>query len=159
MKIVILDRDGVINQDNINHIKNPNEWIPIPESLEAIALLNQNDFAVALVTNQSGIGRGLFDIEALNNIHTKMISMVSEVGGSIDAIFYCPHTNEDNCECRKPKVGMLLEIQKRFAVTLDGIPAVGDSLRDLEAYNNVNAQPILVKTGNGEATLLSLIHI
>ena len=154
MKLVILDRDGVINQDSASYIKNPNEWIPIPESLEAIALLNQNDFAVALVTNQSGIGRGLFDIEALNNIHTKMISMVSEVGGSIDAIFYCPHTNEDNCECRKPKVGMLLEIQKRFAVTLDGIPAVGDSLRDLEAYNNVNAQPILVKTGNGEATLL-----
>ena len=152
MKLVILDRDGVINQDSANYIKSPNEWIPIPGSLEAIALLNQNDFSVALVSNQSGIGRGLFDIEALNNIHTKMISMLSDVGGSIDAIFYCP-SYDDNHEDRKPNAGMLLEIQKRFSISLKGIPAIGDSLRDLQAYEKVNAQPILVKTGNGESTL------
>ena len=152
MKLIILDRDGVINQDSANYIKSPNEWIPIPNSLEAIALLNQNDFKVALVTNQSGIGRGLFNIEALNNIHTKMISMLSELGGSIDAIFYCT-SNDDKCESRRPNPGMLLEIQKRFSIPLDGIPAVGDSLRDLQAYEKVNAQPILVKTGNGETTL------
>ena len=128
------------------------EWIPIPGSLEAIALLNQNDFSVALVSNQSGIGRGLFDIEALNNIHTKMISMLSDVGGSIDAIFYCP-SFDDNHEDRKPNPGMLIEIQKRFSISLKGIPAIGDSLRDLQAYEKVNAQPILVKTGNGESTL------
>ena len=113
MKIVILDRDGVINQDNVNHIKNPNEWIPIPQSLEAITLLNQHGFYVVIATNQSGIGRGLFDFDNLNLIHGKMIKMLGQLGGSIDAIFYCPHTDEDNCNCRKPDIGMYEEISKK----------------------------------------------
>jgi len=153
MKLVILDRDGVINEDSANHIKNPNEWIPIPRSLEAIALLNQNGFNVVIATNQSGIGRGLFDIHTLNLIHKKMMQSLFDVGGSIDAIFFCPHTNNDNCDCRKPKTGMYEEIAKRFSISLKNVPAVGDSERDLQAYHSIGAQPILVKTGNGEFTL------
>ena len=102
MKLVILDRDGVINQDSANYIKSPNEWIPIPNSLEAISLLNQNGYSVVIATNQSGVGRGLYGIEELNNIHAKMIKMLAELGGSIDAIFFCTHTEEDHCDCRKP---------------------------------------------------------
>ena len=154
MKIVILDRDGVINQDNVNYIKSPNEWIPIPQSLEAITLLNQHGLYVVIATNQSGIGRGLFDFESLNLIHSKMVKMLGQLGGHIDAIFYCPHIDEDNCGCRKPNIGMLEEISKRFSVPLKKIPAIGDSLRDLEAYKKIGAQPILVRTGNGEETLL-----
>ncbi len=154
MKLVILDRDGVINQDSANYIKNPNEWIPIPNSLEAIALLNQSGFTVVLATNQSGIGRGIFDTQTLNNIHTKMLNMITELGGSIDAIFYCPHINTDECLCRKPKNGMMLEIERRFSISLENIPAIGDSLRDLQAFDSAKAQPILVKTGNGETTIL-----
>tara|TARA_B100000780_G_C21109713_1_gene448376 strand:- start:1144 stop:1683 length:540 start_codon:yes stop_codon:yes gene_type:complete len=154
MKIVILDRDGVINQDNVNHIKNPNEWIPIPQSLEAITLLNQHGFYVVIATNQSGIGRGLFDFDNLNLIHGKMIKMLGQLGGSVDAIFYCPHTDDDKCNCRKPDIGMYEEISRRFSISLKKIPAVGDSIRDLQAYKKIGAQPILVKTGNGEETLL-----
>jgi len=154
MKIVILDRDGVINQDSVNFIKSPNEWIPIPQSLEAITLLNQHGFYVVIATNQSGIGRGHFDFESLNLIHSKMIKMLGRLGGHIDAIFYCPHTDDDNCDCRKPKVGMFDEISKRFSAPLKKIPAIGDSLRDLQAYKKIGAQPILVKTGNGIETLM-----
>jgi len=154
MKLVILDRDGVINEDSASYIKNPNEWIPIPQSLEAIALLKQNNFHVVIATNQSGVGRGLYDISTLNQIHNKMIKMLQDVGGAIDAIFYCTHTDEDDCNCRKPKMGMLEEIEKRFDCSLKKIPAIGDSLRDLKAFRGIGAQPILVKTGNGEQTLL-----
>ena len=154
MKLVILDRDGVINEDSASYIKNPNEWIPTPQSLEAIALLKQNNFHVVIATNQSGVGRGLYDISTLNQIHNKMIKMLQDVGGAIDAIFYCTHTDEDDCNCRKPKIGMLEEIEKRFACSLKKIPAIGDSLRDLKAFRGIGAQPILVKTGNGEQTLL-----
>lgn len=154
MKLVILDRDGVINEDSASYIKNPNEWIPIPQSLEAIALLKQNNFHVVIATNQSGVGRGLYDISTLNQIHNKMIKMLQDVGGAIDAIFYCTHTDEDDCNCRKPKIGMLEEIEKRFACSLKKIPAIGDSLRDLKAFRGIGALPILVKTGNGEQTLL-----
>jgi len=154
MKIVILDRDGVINEDSANYIKNPNEWIPIPQSLEAIALLKQNNFYVIIATNQSGVGRGLYNVEVLNQIHNKMNKMLQDVGGSIDAIFFCPHTDEDNCNCRKPKIGMLEEIEKRFSSSLKKIPAIGDSARDLKAFKGIGAQPMLVKTGNGEKTIL-----
>jgi D-glycero-D-manno-heptose 1,7-bisphosphate phosphatase len=155
MKIVILDRDGVINQDSADFIKNPNEWIPIPDSLESIARLNQHGFSVIVATNQSGIGRGLFDIETMNAINKKMLDLLAQVGGHIDAIFYCPHTEDANCKCRKPKSGMLEEISTRFGVSLKNIPAVGDAARDLEAYQSVSAQPILVKTGKGEDTFVS----
>ena len=155
MKLIILDRDGVINQDSADFIKNPNEWIPIPDSLESIARLNQHGFSVIIATNQSGIGRGLFDIETMNAINKKMLDLLAQVGGHIDAIFYCPHTEDVNCKCRKPKSGMLEEISTRFGVNLKNTPAVGDATRDLEAYQSVGAQPILVKTGKGEDTFVS----
>jgi len=155
MKLIILDRDGVINQDSADFIKNPNEWIPIPDSLESIARLNQHGFSVIIATNQSGIGRGLFDIETMNAINKKMLDLLAQVGGHIDAIFYCPHTEDANCKCRKPKSGMLEEISTRFGVNLKNIPAVGDATRDLKAYQSVGAQPILVKTGKGEDTFVS----
>jgi D-glycero-D-manno-heptose 1,7-bisphosphate phosphatase len=153
MKLVILDRDGVINIDSANFIKNPNEWIAIPNSLEAIALLNQSGFRVALATNQSGVSRGLFDMATLNSIHDKMYKELAAVGGRIDALFYCPHTADDHCDCRKPKTGMIDEIGKRFSVELNQVPAVGDALRDLQAFAAAGCQPILVHTGKGAETL------
>lgn len=153
MKLVILDRDGVINHDSAQFIKSPDEWKPIAGSLEAIALLNQNGYRIALATNQSGIGRGLFDMATLNAIHDKMYKALAQAGGRIDALFYCPHTAEANCLCRKPKPGMIEEISKRFGMDLTGVPSVGDSLRDLQASAMLGAQPILVRTGKGEQTL------
>lgn len=153
MKLVILDRDGVINQDSANFIKNPDEWIPIAGSLEAIALLNQSGFRVTIATNQSGVSRGLFDMAMLNNIHDKMHRELALAGGRIDAVFYCPHAADDLCDCRKPKPGMIKEIGKRFSVALNQVPAVGDALRDLQAFAEAGCQPILVRTGKGEATL------
>jgi D-glycero-D-manno-heptose 1,7-bisphosphate phosphatase len=154
MKLVILDRDGVINYDSPHFIKNPDEWKPIPGSLEAIALLNQSGYRVALATNQSGIGRGLFDMATLNAIHDKMHRALGQFGGRIDALFYCPHAAEDNCDCRKPKSGMIEEIGSRFGIDLKTVYSVGDSLRDLQASATSGAQCILVLTGKGEKTLL-----
>ncbi len=153
MKLVILDRDGVINQDSANFIKNTNEWIALPGSLEAIALLNQSGFRVALATNQSGVGRGLYDMATLNAIHDKMHRALAQVGGRIDALFYCPHTADDNCSCRKPKTGMIEDIARRFSVNLAEVFAVGDSLRDLQAFHDAGCKPILVRSGKGEETL------
>ncbi len=153
MKLVILDRDGVINQDSANFIKNPNEWIALAGSLEAIALLNQSGFRVALATNQSGVGRGLYDMATLNAIHDKMHRALAQVGGRIDALFYCPHTADDNCSCRKPKTGMIEDIARRFSVDLSEVYAVGDSLRDLQAFHDAGCKPILVRSGKGEETL------
>jgi D-glycero-D-manno-heptose 1,7-bisphosphate phosphatase len=152
MKLVILDRDGVINQDSASYIKSPDEWRPIPGSLEAIARLNQAGYHVVLATNQSGVGRGLFEVSTLNAIHDKMHRALSQIGGRIDAIFFCPHAQEADCNCRKPKAGLLEEIAKRFNVDLKGVPAIGDSLRDLTAFAAVGATPILVLTGKGEKT-------
>jgi D-glycero-D-manno-heptose 1,7-bisphosphate phosphatase len=151
-KLIILDRDGVINFDSDQFIKNPEEWKPIPGSLEAIARLCQADYRVVVATNQSGIGRGLFDMPMLNAIHDKMHKACALVGGRIDAVFFCPHTNDSNCGCRKPKTGMLEEIATRYGVNLKGVPAVGDSLRDLEMAVRMEAQPILVLTGKGTKT-------
>jgi len=153
MKLVILDRDGVINQDSANFIKNPSEWIPIPGSLEAIALLNQSGFRAAVATNQSGVSRGLFDMATLNSIHDKMHRDLALVGGRIDAVFYCPHSADDNCDCRKPKTGMIKEIGKRFSVELDQAFAIGDAWRDIKAFSDAGCQAILVRTGKGEDTL------
>ena len=152
MKLVILDRDGVINQDSDQYIKSPSEWRPLPGSIEAIARLCQGGFRVAVATNQSGIGRGLFDMATLNAINDKMMEMVFRQGGRIDALFFCPHTAEEGCNCRKPRTGMLEEIAARFHTELKGVPAIGDSLRDLQAADAVGAQPILVLTGKGRAT-------
>ncbi len=152
MKLVILDRDGVINVDSDKFIKRPEEWKPIPGSLEGIAQLNHAGFHVVVATNQSGIGRGLFDMTMLNAINEKMLDALAQVGGRLDAIFYCPHANEAGCACRKPKPGMFEEIGQRFNAPLRGIASVGDSLRDLQASAAVGAQPMLVLTGKGEKT-------
>ncbi len=152
MKIVILDRDGVINQDSDQFIKNTTEWKPIPGSLEAIARLNHAGYRVVVASNQSGIGRGLLDMGALNAINDKMYRVLAQVGGRIDALFYCPHAAEANCECRKPKPGMFLDIAQRFNVNLAGVPSIGDSLRDLRAAAAAGAQPMLVLTGKGAKT-------
>jgi D-glycero-D-manno-heptose 1,7-bisphosphate phosphatase len=152
MKLIILDRDGVINYDSDQFIKTPDEWKPLPGSLEAIARLNQDGYRVVVATNQSGIGRGLFDMPTLNAIHDKMHKSLAQVGGRIDAIFFCPHTNEADCSCRKPKSGMMLEISARYGVGLADVPAVGDSLRDLEAAARLGANPYLVLTGKGNKT-------
>ncbi|HZP94223.1 MAG TPA: D-glycero-beta-D-manno-heptose 1,7-bisphosphate 7-phosphatase [Burkholderiales bacterium] len=152
MKLVILDRDGVINFDSDQFIKNPKEWKPIPGSLEAIAKLNQAGYRVVVASNQSGIGRGLLDMGTLNAINDKMYRALAQAGGRIDALFYCPHAADSNCGCRKPKAGMLLDIAQRFNVPLKDVPAVGDSLRDLQAAQTVGAQPILVLTGKGRKT-------
>ena len=153
MKIVILDRDGVINEDSDDYIKSPEEWRPIPGSLEAIAQLNHEGYRVLVVTNQSGLGRGLFDIHGLNAIHQKMYRELSRLGGHIESILFCPHSPEDRCSCRKPESGLFEEIARRFHSRLDGVPAIGDSLRDIEAARRVGAAPILVLTGKGQATL------
>ncbi len=152
MKLVILDRDGVINFDSDNFIKSPDEWKPIPGSLEAIARLNQAGFRVVVATNQSGIGRGLFDMAMLNSIHDKLYRSLAQVGGRIDALFYCPHSADLNCQCRKPRAGMFEEIGRRFNTALTAVPSIGDALRDLQASATVGAQPILVLTGKGEKT-------
>src|SRR5438067_12241862 len=152
MKLVILDRDGVINHDSPAFIKSPGEWIPIPGSLEAIARLNQAGYRVVIASNQSGIARELFDIATLNAIHQKMHAAAQQVGADIDAIFFCPHAAIDNCDCRKPKAGMFEEISKRFKLSLKGVPTVGDSLRDLQAGFISGCAPYLVLTGKGEKT-------
>jgi D-glycero-D-manno-heptose 1,7-bisphosphate phosphatase len=152
MKLVILDRDGVINHDSDSFIKSPEEWRPLPGSLEAIARLNQAGYQVVLATNQSGVGRGLFEVSTLNAIHDRMHRALAQIGGRIDAIFFCPHAQEANCDCRKPRAGLLEEIARRFNVDLKGVPSIGDALRDLQASAAVGATPILVLTGKGAQT-------
>ena len=154
MKLIILDRDGVINFDSAQFIKSPDEWKPIPGSLAAIARLNHAGYRVVVATNQSGVGRGLFEMDTLNAIHEKMLKALAQVGGRIDAIFFCPHTSADNCACRKPKPGMLIEISNRFNTNLSGVPAIGDALRDLQAAVAVGAKPMLVLTGKGKKTAI-----
>jgi D-glycero-D-manno-heptose 1,7-bisphosphate phosphatase len=153
VKLIILDRDGVINYDSDEFIKSPDEWRPIPGSLEAIARLNHAGFRVVVATNQSGLGRGLFDMATLIAINDKMHKALAQVGGRIDAVFYCPHAADSACDCRKPKPGMFTEIGHRFGVELTGVPCVGDSVRDLQAAAAIEAQPILVLSGKGEKTL------
>ena len=152
MRLAILDRDGVINYDSDQFVKSPEEFRLIPGSAEAIARLNHAGYHVVVASNQSGVGRGLFDMATLNAINEKMMRLVSQFGGRIDAIFYCPCAADANCECRKPRAGMFHEIAERFGVDLVGAPSVGDSLRDLQASASVGAKPILVLTGKGKTT-------
>jgi D-glycero-D-manno-heptose 1,7-bisphosphate phosphatase len=156
MKLVVLDRDGVINLDSDDFIKSADEWVPIPGSLEAIARLCRAEFRVVVITNQSGIARGLLDIDTLNRIHQRMMARLHDKGGRIDAIFFCPHGPDDGCRCRKPATGLFDDLARRANVTLAGVPAVGDSVRDLVAANAVGALPVLVKTGKGMFTLEAL---
>jgi len=153
VKLIILDRDGVINQDSDAFVKSPDEWIALPGSLQAIARLRQADWTVVVASNQSGLGRGLFDMATLNAIHAKMRREVTVAGGAIDAIFICPHLPEDGCDCRKPLPGMYRQIADRYDIELAGVPAVGDSLRDLQAGAAMGCAPWLVKTGNGIKTM------
>ena len=152
-KFIILDRDGVINEDSDDYVKSAEEWYPIPGSLEAIAKLKKADYTVVIATNQSGIGRGLFGFEEFEEMCEKMDVMLDQVGGYIDGIFLCPHTPEDDCDCRKPLPGMFEQIAGEFDIDLTGVPVAGDSLRDLQAGQAVGCVPYLVKTGKGERTI------
>ena len=147
MKICILDRDGTINADSAEYIKSPQEWEPLPGALEAIARINHAGWRVVVVTNQSGLGRGLFDVATLNAMHTKMHSMLATVGARVDAIFYCPHAPEESCRCRKPEPGLFEQISERYGIDIKGFPAVGDSAPDLIAGAAVGCVPHLVLTG------------
>jgi D-glycero-D-manno-heptose 1,7-bisphosphate phosphatase len=151
-KLVILDRDGVINQDSDDYIKSADEWIPISGSLEAIARLNHAGVQVAVASNQSGIGRGLFTPEDLNQMHAKLQRALARLGGHIDGVFFCPHTPEDRCECRKPAPGLLRSISLRFGLPLTTVPFIGDTKTDVDAALAAKAQPILVRTGKGLRT-------
>ncbi len=155
MKLIVLDRDGVINEDSDDYIKSADEWVPIPGSAEAIASLSQAGYSVVVATNQSGLARGLFDITDLHEIHKKMHQHVNQAGGRIDAIFFCPHGPADDCDCRKPKPGMLRSAMEHLNTDMARVPVVGDSLRDLQAGMAVGAMPILVLTGKGTKTLES----
>lgn len=156
MKLIILDRDGVINEDSDNFIKSVDEWIPLPGSLESIARLNQAGYQIAVATNQSGIARGLFDIEVLNAMHAKMQSLLQPLGGHVSAVFFCPHGPDDHCQCRKPLPGMFHQIAERFSAPLSNVYAIGDSLRDLQAAQTAGAKPVLVRTGKGLRTISKL---
>lgn len=144
MKLIILDRDGVINYDSDEYIKSPDEWIPIPGSLQAIAELNRAGFTIAVATNQSGLGRGYYDIYTLMEIHAKMERFLKEAGAHLDALYFCPHTPEEHCNCRKPKPGLLLQIGEYFHADLTQAYFIGDSLRDAKAALAVGAKPIFV---------------
>ncbi len=152
--LVILDRDGVINFESPDFIKSPEEWHPIPGSLEAIAKLNHAGYLVAIASNQSGVGRGLYDLDMLEQIHHNMCAQLAKLGGHIDLIVFCPHHPDVHCECRKPKPGLINEILEHFKIdpTQTLVTAIGDSLRDLQAAKTVGCEPVLVLTGNGEET-------
>lgn len=154
--LVILDRDGVINQDSPDFIKSPEEFIPLPGSLQAIALLCEAGFEVVVASNQSGVGRGLFSLETLERIHEKLRCEATTKGGEISGIYYCPHKPDDGCDCRKPKPGLLEQIATTYDRSLSGVPVIGDSMRDLESAIAAGAEPILVRTGNGRRTEVKL---
>ncbi|MCF6338713.1 MAG: D-glycero-beta-D-manno-heptose 1,7-bisphosphate 7-phosphatase [Gammaproteobacteria bacterium] len=156
MPLIILDRDGVINKDSDDFIKSPQEFIPLPGSLEAIARLNAAGYCVTVATNQSGIARGLFDLQTLDAMHHKLEKLLTAIGGHLEGIFYCPHAPDAGCDCRKPKPGLLQQISHRLKTELGGVPVIGDSLRDLQSAQAVGAAPILVRTGKGERSLAQL---
>jgi D-glycero-D-manno-heptose 1,7-bisphosphate phosphatase len=150
--LVVLDRDGVINRESAEFIKSADEWLPLPGSLEAIAALSRAGFTIVVATNQSGVGRGLISATALDEIHNHMVHGVEQAGGKLAGIFFCPHRPEENCSCRKPKPGLLQQIEARFGCSLMGRPVIGDSERDLQAAEAMAARAILVRTGNGIET-------
>jgi D-glycero-D-manno-heptose 1,7-bisphosphate phosphatase len=153
MPYIILDRDGVINYESQEYIKSPDEWIAIPGSLEAIARLNKAGFKVLVATNQSGVARGYYDLETLDAIHEKLMRELAEVGGYVEEIFFCPHHPEENCECRKPKVGLIQQIKEKYKFDLNQTYFIGDNKTDIELAEAVGCLPILVLTGKGQKTL------
>lgn len=162
MNLIILDRDGTINEDRDDFVKSADEWVPLPGALEAIARLNHAGWHTVIATNQSGLGRGLFDMAALTDMHTKMNAALARVGGRIGAVFFCPHVPEDQCNCRKPLPGLYAQIGERYGVQLESVPAVGDSVRDVEAAVAAGCQPHLLRTGKGasmtDAELAQLVQ-
>ncbi|WP_039916057.1 D-glycero-beta-D-manno-heptose 1,7-bisphosphate 7-phosphatase [Cellvibrio mixtus] len=156
MKLIILDRDGVINYDREDFVKSADECVPIDGSIDAIVRLNKAGFTVVIATNQSGLAKDKFDLEDLEAMHEKITRLVEEQGGEIGAIFYCPHRDEDNCKCRKPKPGMLDAIEAEFNTSVESCYFIGDSLRDLQAAVQKACKPVLVRTGNGVRTLAQL---
>jgi D-glycero-D-manno-heptose 1,7-bisphosphate phosphatase len=159
MNLIILDRDGTINQERDDFVKSTDEWIALPGALEAIARLNQAGWRTVIASNQSGLARGLFDMGTLNAMHAKMNTALTKVGGRIDAIFFCPHGQDEGCDCRKPLPGMLRQIAQRFGADLRNVPMVGDSLRDLQAAHAAGCPPHLVRTGRGAALEHSSLHL
>jgi len=155
IKLIALDRDGVINYDSPDYVKSPEEWRAIPGSLEAITKLNQHGYKVVIATNQSGVARGYFDLDTLDKIHQKMLGQLKEVGGKIDAIFFCPHEPDDNCEYRKPKPGLLLQAADQFNIKPQEILMIGDSMRDILAAKNCGAKAIFIKTDHKMDSLLA----
>lgn len=153
MSYIILDRDGVINHDSMHYIKNPDEWIPIPGSLEAVAQLNRFGFKVLIATNQSGVARGLYDIETLDQIHEKMVRELASVGGYVEEIFFCPHHPDEGCGCRKPKPGMIEQMCEKYQIDLPNTYFIGDTTADTGIAKAVGCKPVLVRTGKGEDTL------
>lgn len=153
MKLLILDRDGVINQDSDAYIKTLEEWIPIPGAIEAIARLSKAGWTVAVATNQSGLARGYYDQAMLEAMHARLRQLVAEQGGEVGLIVHCPHGPHDGCDCRKPKAGLLKRIAAHYGAELAGVWFVGDSSGDLDAARAVDCQPVLVKTGKGQRTL------
>jgi D-glycero-D-manno-heptose 1,7-bisphosphate phosphatase len=156
VKLVILDRDGVINEDSDSYIKSDAEWIPLEGSIEAIAKLSKAGFTIVVATNQSGLSRKLFDLDDLEAMHEKMNYLIKKAGGKLNGVFFCPHHPDDNCQCRKPKTGLIDAIEKELSTTAAGAYFVGDSLRDIESAIAKHCKPILVRTGNGEKTLKEL---
>jgi len=156
VRLVVLDRDGVINRESDQFIKSADEWVPLPGSATAIARLTDAGYTVAVATNQSGIGRKLYDEATLEEIHTAMRRHIESAGGRIDKIVYCPHLPDAGCDCRKPLPGLLIQLQDFYGIDMTGVPVIGDSERDLRAAMAVNGRPMLVLTGNGRATLAAL---
>lgn len=159
-KLVILGRDGILNQYREDHVKEPSEWTPVPHALEAVARLNHAGWHVVIATNQAGIGRGMIDMASLNAVHAHMMKVLQQQGGRIDAVFLCPHTPEDHCDCRKPLPGLMLDIGRRYGADLTQVPLVGDTARDMLAARAAGCQPHLLRSGRGaaldEAQLLQL---
>ncbi len=151
VKLAILGRDGILNVFREDHVKSPAEWEPIPGALEAVARLHNSGWHVVVATNQSGIGRGMIDMASINAVHATMLERLAAVGGRIDAVFFCPHPRDEQCECRKPLPGMLLEIGRRYGVDLRDVPVAADTLRDLLAARAAGCQPHLLRTGRAEA--------
>ena len=145
--LVIFGRDGVLNEFREGHVTAPEEWVPVPGALEAVARLNHAGWHAVVATNQSGIGRGMIDMSAVNAVHARMHQRLQVQGGRIDAVFFCPHTPEDQCDCRKPKPGLLQDIGRRYGIALQNVPVVGDTLRDLQAANAAGCEPHLVLSG------------
>ncbi len=160
-KLVILGRDGILNEYREDHVKSPAEWVPVPGALEAVARLNHAGWHVVVATNQAGIGRGMIDMAAINAVHAAMIQQLHACGGRLDAVFLCPHTPDDHCECRKPLPGMMLEIARRYGADLSQVPLASDTLRDLQAARAAGCEPHLVCSGRAaghDEAMLALIR-